>query len=230
MLAGITVLSLDSIGARLAHLRGAMNQREFAKRIGVSQSTVARWEINKVSPDARELRRICEAFAVETTWLLDGKGSPPKRTGKSDTITPDAESQPFVVVPRLRARAIADDEPDFELGQSTEGLVMLSTDDVESIGVPSSHLAIVRLESDAMAPTINAGDEVIIDRTEKTLRSGIWMFALGNELIAHGVQMQPDGSAVLLSDNKRYRPTPLAADQLAGIVIGRVLRVRMKKL
>jgi len=50
-----------------------LNQRDFAKLIGVSQQTVASWETGRTSPDKDMLIKLSEFFSVSVDYLLKGK-------------------------------------------------------------------------------------------------------------------------------------------------------------
>lgn len=61
-------------GANLAYLRvseGISSQPKLAELVGVSVSTVQRWESGANLPDAWELRRLCEILHVDLDALVD---------------------------------------------------------------------------------------------------------------------------------------------------------------
>jgi transcriptional regulator with XRE-family HTH domain len=66
------------IGARLRQYREArgMNQKEFAKSIGVGGARVSNWEQGLNRPDVDILAKICEALNVSPSELLDVRLSP----------------------------------------------------------------------------------------------------------------------------------------------------------
>ncbi len=63
------------IGPRLRKYREAqnLNQKEFAKLIGVSNSRVSNWEQGLNRPDVDTLSKICEVLKVSPSELLDIK-------------------------------------------------------------------------------------------------------------------------------------------------------------
>lgn len=71
-------MSSETLGQRLAQVRGGLSQQEFADRIGVSRNTLVRYENNRRVPDATTLQRIIEDYEVDANWLLLGVGEPPK--------------------------------------------------------------------------------------------------------------------------------------------------------
>ncbi|MCL2083894.1 MAG: helix-turn-helix domain-containing protein [Oscillospiraceae bacterium] len=66
------------IGPRLRKYREAqkLNQKEFAKRIGVSNSRVSNWEQGHNRPDVDILADICAVLNVSPSELLDIRLSP----------------------------------------------------------------------------------------------------------------------------------------------------------
>ena len=66
----------ETIGGRIAAIRGELKQTEFAERIGVGRTTVIRYEAGTTSPDANFLRRLVDVFGVDPVWLLMGGERP----------------------------------------------------------------------------------------------------------------------------------------------------------
>ncbi len=51
-----------------------MNQMEFAKRLGMSQSTLAMIEVGRRSFNNKHIKLICSEFHVNERWLRSGIG------------------------------------------------------------------------------------------------------------------------------------------------------------
>nr|BBJ05175.1 hypothetical protein YBY_30240 [Marinobacter nauticus] len=64
---------LNSIGSRLAHIRGAMTQAEFSKALGIGRTTLIRYESDDRQPDASTLIALYTRFAIDPLWLLMGE-------------------------------------------------------------------------------------------------------------------------------------------------------------
>ena len=65
---------LKAVGRRLRELRGFdMTQEEFAKRLGISQSQLSKYERGLAAPAADVLVRIKQRFRVNIDWLLTGE-------------------------------------------------------------------------------------------------------------------------------------------------------------
>ena len=74
------------VGARIAALRGAMKQSEFAERLGVNRQTVSRWEAGERLPDGSGLLRMREAFGADINVILTGQAG-----GVAPDLRPDEE-------------------------------------------------------------------------------------------------------------------------------------------
>ena len=73
---------------RLKTLRGAVSQTAFAKRLGVSQVALSRFETNKREPDLETLCRFSITLAISADWLLGLTDNPSiDRGGVTNTAT-----------------------------------------------------------------------------------------------------------------------------------------------
>ena len=61
---------------RLKQIRAKkkMNQADFAKSLGIGQSTLAMMEVGKREISERHIKTICAIFGVNECWLRDGVG------------------------------------------------------------------------------------------------------------------------------------------------------------
>ena len=93
------MILLDSLGYRIKHLRERNNisQKDFANKIGVSNTVLSRYESGDRKPDYDTLQLIADFFEVSTDYLL----------GRTDTtaLTPqeqaEQEFQAFINDPEL---------------------------------------------------------------------------------------------------------------------------------
>lgn len=68
----------QTIGQRIATVRGDMKQTDFAARVGVGRTTLIRYESGERLPDSDFLARLIAEFDVDPVWILIG-GAVPKR-------------------------------------------------------------------------------------------------------------------------------------------------------
>lgn len=73
-----------------AHAR--MNQFEFARALGIGQSTLAMMETGKREIHERHIKTICAIFCVNEHWFRTGEGEP--FTEKSDNVVQFSSAHP----------------------------------------------------------------------------------------------------------------------------------------
>ena len=56
--------------SRLKEVRNSLSQNEFAKTLGIPQTSYSRYESGKNEPDYELLVAICRTFGVSADWLL----------------------------------------------------------------------------------------------------------------------------------------------------------------
>jgi transcriptional regulator with XRE-family HTH domain len=65
-------------GERIKSIRGALLQEDFAKKIGVSKTTVGRFEREERVPDLQDLNKILSVYSdIDPVWLITGKPTKP---------------------------------------------------------------------------------------------------------------------------------------------------------
>lgn len=73
------------------------------------------------------------------------------------------------------------------------------------------NLSIVRVEGDSMAPTLNAGDEILVDLGDSAerLRDGIYVLRIDDAVVVKRLALNPVGRRVTVqSDNPAYPDWP----------------------
>jgi phage repressor protein C with HTH and peptisase S24 domain len=74
-----------------------------------------------------------------------------------------------------------------------------------------SKLSIVRVEGDSMAPTLNSGDDILVDLGDSTerLRDGIYVLRIDEAVVVKRLALNPTGRRVTVqSDNPAYPDWP----------------------
>jgi phage repressor protein C with HTH and peptisase S24 domain len=92
-------------------------------------------------------------------------------------------------------------------------------------GSPSSKLSLIRVEGDSMAPTLSAGDDILVDLADcgDRLRDGIYVLRVDDTLLVKRLAIHPVGRRVTVqSDNPAYGDLPdCGLDEIE--CIGRVI-------
>lgn len=92
-------------------------------------------------------------------------------------------------------------------------------------GSPPSQLSLIRVEGDSMAPTLSAGDDILVDLDDgpDRLRDGIYILRVDGTLLVKRLAIHPVGRRVTVqSDNPAYGDMPdCGLDEIE--CIGRVI-------
>ena len=76
---------------------------------------------------------------------------------------------------------------------------------------PAGRLSIIRVEGDSMAPTLNSGDDILVDPGDcaERLRDGIYVLRADEALVVKRLALHPAGRRVTVqSDNPAYPDWP----------------------
>ncbi len=134
------------------------------------------------------------------------------------------QANPFVLVPR------------FNLGASA-GPGALAEDDgaqggfgfdpawLRGLGVSATSVSMIRVAGDSMLPTLNDGDDIMVDRSDAAdrVRDGIYVLRVDDALIVKRLAPNPANQrCTIKSDNVAYPDWP-DCDPAAISIIGRVV-------
>lgn len=91
-------------------------------------------------------------------------------------------------------------------------------------GLEPSKLSLIRVDGDSMAPTLNHGDDIMVDNkaAETSIREGIHVIRLDDVLMVKRLAKRPAGRLSVLSDNPAYPDWP-DVDGASISIIGRVV-------
>jgi phage repressor protein C with HTH and peptisase S24 domain len=140
---------------------------------------------------------------------------------------PDAEAAPAGLIPVKRTLVRASAGPGAFAGEERGGPYFAFDERwLRTLtGSASSRLSIIRVEGDSMAPTLNAGDDILVDLGDCTerLRDGIYVLRADDVLVVKRLAIHPAGRRVTVqSDNPAYPDWP-DCDMSAIQCIGRVI-------
>ena len=144
-----------------------------------------------------ERRKLSRYFAIPESML----GGPPE----------DAPAGGLVPVKRTPVRASAGPGT---IPYEQAGRPYLAFDESWLKSLTPSHagsLSIIRVEGDSMAPTLNAGDDILVDLGDcaDRLRDGIYVLRADDALVVKRLALHPAGRRVTVqSDNPAYPDWP----------------------
>lgn len=137
----------------------------------------------------------------------------------------------MILVPKLAIGASAGAGASID-GEPVEGEVAFDPKWLRDLGADPRALSIIRVEGDSMAPTLNDGDDILVDGGDAAarLRDGIYVLRMDDVLMVKRVGRAPgQGRISVISDNPHYRSwddLPMGAVQLVGRVVWTGRRVR----
>lgn len=137
----------------------------------------------------------------------------------------------MVLVPKLAIGASAGAGASVD-GEAVEGEVAFDPKWLRDLGADPRALSIIRVEGDSMAPTLNDGDDIMVDGGDAAarLRDGIYVLRMDDVLMVKRVARAPgQGRISVISDNPHYKSwddLPMAAVRLVGRVVWTGRRVR----
>lgn len=198
--------------------------RELAEKRGVSlaalsemigrNSSYLQQFIRKGSPrklEEGDRRTLAQFFGVAESEL-----------GRAEEISPAGSSArgEWIEVPRLPLGAaagpgaLADGEAPFDSFRFSRRWL-------REQGLSGAQLHAIRVQGDSMEPLLHDGDEILVDRAQRTLRDGIHVVRLGDALMVKRLAPAGPGRATLLSQNYAYPPLEVLLDELE--IVGRVV-------
>jgi len=137
----------------------------------------------------------------------------------------------MILVPKLAIGASAGAGASVD-GEAVEGEVAFDPKWLRDLGADPRALSIIRVEGDSMAPTLDDGDDILVDGGDAAarLRDGIYVLRMDDVLMVKRVARAPgQGRISVISDNPHYRSwddLPMTSVQLVGRVVWTGRRVR----
>ena len=195
------------------------NKKQFAELTGKSASHIYKICRGASRPSMAYLQSLYEEFKVDLTWLLTGE--------QSD------QAQPAGTLPN-QAMVFA---PMFDVQASAGSGALVHSEDINDyfafnktwlsrqLNVSSEQLAFVNIDGDSMLPTLNAGDNVLVDMSQATLtREGIYLLQTEEGLLAKRLKLATSGDIEVISDNPDYPNWTISAqDNEHNRVVGKVV-------
>jgi len=220
-----------SVGMRIEEVRAQLDLRQvqMAGRMGMPLRTYTRYASGERSPSAEALQALAH-MGVDLNWLMTGEGRMWTGGGDAprtiDAAAPAAASPgpDFVLVPRYDVRASAGGGAMVHSEQIVDYLAFKADWVHSRLGVPPANLLLLEASGDSMEPTISDGDLLLVSTHEPRIRdNAIYAININGDLLVKRIQRRMDGTLLVMSDNSRYSPETLSAQQAETLrVIGQV--------
>ncbi|EQB15512.1 peptidase S24 [Sphingobium quisquiliarum P25] len=147
--------------------------------------------------------------------------------GGSSSVAPVRKSRSLpavVTVPRLSLGASAG-PGSLDEDERATGAMAFDANWLRHLGVQPQRVSIIRVDGESMAPTLNDGDEIMVDHEDGAdrLRDGVYVLRLDGVLMVKRIALGPRrGLFSVLSDNALY-PGWIDIDPALVAIVGRVV-------
>ncbi|MXO64873.1 XRE family transcriptional regulator [Altericroceibacterium endophyticum] len=214
----------DRIRERLEALE--MSGAELARRVGVKQPTISALISGKTRSSsylhviARELKTTPEYLTGESDEADDFDPQSKPRRGKVPKLVNDDIVEIAEIDLRYGLGGTYLDQPVEEQRRAfSRSWIRLFTN------AKPEDLFWSKGQGNSMAPTIEDGEVVLIDRGQMSpeMSDLIWVFAYGDVGMIKRLRPKPDGSVKILSDNQNVPPETAVDGEIH--IIGRVVAV-----
>jgi phage repressor protein C with HTH and peptisase S24 domain len=192
---------------------------DLARAVGVSDNAIYKWVSGRGQPSMMSLVNLSKAAGVSVEWLATGRGAPTKTK-----IDHHVSDPPDTVLVTNNSNHTADSRVAYQNPQIVDYLSFRSDWLQRTLNLDSRNMALVEVIGDAMVPTADEGDVVLVDLRETRFRhDGVYVLRNGNDLAVKRLQRQPDGSLLIRSDSPTYQAYSVKPEEIS--IFGRALWV-----
>ncbi|MGX2968768.1 XRE family transcriptional regulator [Ursidibacter sp. B-7004-1] len=201
----------------------------FAQKLEVTPPTVTRWIKGEADPSRSNLIKIAEATNVSVQWLA---------TGEEPTAKENFIEKAFQRAGQLLQEGISmiNGYPSINVsagfGSFNEGVTQPEGQEpysdalLASLGVKASNCGVFWANGDSMQPTIDDGDQLLVDLSKKEVK-GNKIYLVQNDESVWVKRVRVEWNYVeLISDNKEYRPIQITSEEAQNLqIIGQVVHI-----
>jgi hypothetical protein len=213
----------ESLHARMALDRliaeRGQNYADLSRLIGRNpayiQQFIKRGTPRKLDEDDR--RVLARYFGVDEA-VLGGASRAPEAPARVRGVPA------VVAVPRLALGASAGSGT-LDEDERAAGVMAFDARWLRQLGMRPQRVSIIRVDGESMAPTLNDGDDIMVDHDDAAdrLRDGVYVLRLDGVLMVKRVALGPlRGRFSVLSDNAHY-PDWADIDPALVDIVGRVV-------
>lgn len=206
------------------------NTSEFSRAVGIAITSLNRWLIGEADPSRSNLIKTAKASGVKLEWLATGQGQrdeTSEETPASNTIREKLKDNISMIISYEGINVSAGfgsfnegtTEPDGEEPYSDELLARL--------GVKAHHCAVFWANGNSMSPTIESGDQMLVDLSKKEIQGNkIYLVQNGESVWVKRVKIEWDSVELISYNKEEYRPIRISADEAQNLqIIGQVVHI-----
>ena len=199
-----------------------LTQGEVARALGITQSTLARFESGVRQPDVEMVVKLANYYEVTVDELLGSESQKPLWKPINVEMKPDdSEGEDYIpLVASLRCG----------WGSNGEGFTV-----IKKIPVPPVYkrkwgkdIKVIEAEGNSMLPTIRPGDQLVCIPGGGWRDGNIVVIDINDSDTIKRIYRSKDGGIDLVPDNKQYKSVHYSPEELEAFqvhVLGRVAKV-----
>lgn len=207
------------ISERLAALRkeSGMTIMQVAEKLGFkNHSRYSNWEFGLRTPKHNELIKAADVFGVSPAYLAGFSDH------RGHTVGDDS---PYI---SANNPAVATNKSGAITLSNVSGTTAFHADYLAKRNIPEHRVLLVTADDDVMAPTIQKGDEVLIDRSRfKVTTPDLFAMVVNGRAWLRWIRPEIGGKYVVSAENSElYPPMHFTAEEFKELdIIGRVARI-----
>jgi Predicted transcriptional regulator len=186
-----------------------VRQGELASGVGVESSTISQIVNAKRLPSMELAMKIADYFAISLAEFFACK----------DETKPD-----IAYVEKVKARPRAG-TGGLETDSDHNGYYSFHTSFLARKKGNSKTMKIFEVAGDSMTPTLDDGDMIMVNTTEKDVQTGrVYLLRIGEDLMVKRLETRPGGVMMIRSDNPDYDDIPVNLHEVTDVeVFGRMV-------
>lgn len=183
----------------------------LARAAGTSGGAIHKWLKAQSEPSRDRLIALARAGKVSVRWLATGEGAQEEGLPEGYAIPPCGCAE---VAGKYGAKLG---------GRQIVDTLAFKQEWVERrLGLEPSAVLLVEAMGDAMAPTIEEGNLILVDISEPPFKDdGVYVIVRGDRLSVRRLSRRLDGTIVASADNPAYSAETVQADSIK--LVGRVV-------
>ncbi len=179
-------------------------QADFAKTLGIGLSTYQNYERGERDIPSNVIETIITTFKIKPEWLFSD-------AAEQITTIETTKQEMYLEIPVVSGRIAAGQG--FSPDCTIETYLSFRADWVRQKGSPET-MSLIRVSGDSMEPTLSHGDVVLIDHSRNYIDSfGVYAISIDDHIMIKRLMLIGD-KIHIVSDNSKYPPLVLQADEV----------------
>lgn len=206
----------------------------FAQKLEVAPPTVTRWVKGEADPSRTNLIKISDVLGVSLEWLATGAGE--EKANSNSLINQTFErakemiNEGIAMIPSFSSIRVSAGFGSFNDGVKPDGEEPYSESLLSQIGAKPEKCAVFWASGNSMQPTINNGDQLLVDLSRKEIKvDNIYLIQNNDSVWVKRVKIKWDGVELISDNREEYEPIKIPTKEAQNLqVIGQVMYIGHK--